>query len=185
LKPLLSGWLRRQRLKSIAPFVNGDVLDLGCGHAPANDLVPAGRRYVGVDVRSVFASAVEQCRPGAEFYVRDLERDALDLPGRFDTILMIAIVEHLADPNRVLGQLPGYLAPGGRLLLTTPTPLGHLIHRTGAALGLFYRVAAQEHKSIFTAETLGQQLAKSGLCVADYGQFLLGGNQWFVCKASN
>jgi 2-polyprenyl-3-methyl-5-hydroxy-6-metoxy-1,4-benzoquinol methylase len=40
--------------------------------------------------------------------------------GRFDLVIACEVIEHVAHPGDLLSHLRGFLAPGGRLLLTTP-----------------------------------------------------------------
>ena len=42
------------------------------------------------------------------------------LARRFDVIIMSDVIEHLERPGEALGNLVDHLAPGGRLLVTTP-----------------------------------------------------------------
>lgn len=98
------------------------VIDVGCG--PATKLVeilrPLVREAVGADV----APAIDYCRRthagAAEFHVVDLERPALDLGRTFDLVVCSDVIEHLADPDPLLRFLPGLLAPGGLIVLSTP-----------------------------------------------------------------
>jgi 2-polyprenyl-6-hydroxyphenyl methylase/3-demethylubiquinone-9 3-methyltransferase len=98
------------------------VIDVGCG--PATKLVeilrPAVGAVVGVDV----APAIEYCRRAhagaAEFHIVDLERPALALGRTFDLVVCSDVIEHLADPDPLLRFLPGLLAPGGLIVLSTP-----------------------------------------------------------------
>ncbi len=57
------------------------------------------------------------------FLVCDLQREILSrhFPGRYyDYVILADVLEHLTDPERVLRQLPGFLRPGGRLLVSVP-----------------------------------------------------------------
>jgi len=116
------------------------------------------------------------------FYHRDLDQKEFAIPGQFDTILMMAVIEHLADPGRLLCQLPHYLKPEGKLIITTPSPLGDKVHQVGARFGVFSIDAMREHKIIFDYRTLRAYLEPNGLQITHYRHFLLGGNQLFVCE---
>lgn len=182
MPPLLSGYLRKRRFQAIAPYLRGNVLDLGCGLARVQILLTPDQEYVGVEGPPAFVKWLKSHYPGRQFYQRDLDQDKLDLDEAFDTILMAAIVEHLEHPEYILCQIPAYLKPGGRLLITTPTPLGDRFHRLGARLGLFWQSAVEEHETIFTRDTLAPLLHSNGLIIQHYERFLLGGNQLFVCQ---
>ena len=68
--------------------------------------------------RPAVASAPET--PGAEIErVTDLEALAPDTPP-FELVLLLDVLEHVADEARLLRQAAGRLAPGGQLLVTVP-----------------------------------------------------------------
>jgi len=45
----------------------------------------------------------------------------VDVSGPFDLVLMSEVLEHVADDFGTLGRIAAWLAPGGRLVLSTPT----------------------------------------------------------------
>lgn len=180
---LLSGFLQNQRLAAIRPFITGAVLDVGCGNARLADGLAPGQTYIGVDGNPALIQQLQKQRPHYAFYQRNLDADDLNLPHTFDTIVMLALVEHLSRPELLFRQLPRYLKPGGRVLITTPSPFGHRIHAWGARVGLFSREAADDHKTIFTLASLRTSLNSSGLVVLHQRLFLSGGNQLCVSAA--
>jgi 2-polyprenyl-3-methyl-5-hydroxy-6-metoxy-1,4-benzoquinol methylase len=99
----------------------GRVLDVGCG--AGNVGVTARRagagRVVGVEVFPEAAARAEQV---LDRVVTAPIEDALDeLAGeRFDTVLCLDVLEHLADPAAVLRRLLGVAAPGARLMVSVP-----------------------------------------------------------------
>ncbi len=98
----------------------GRMLDYGCGDGTFLSRVGdrASERW-GVDVDpDKIAKAGEI--PGVE--VRRLLPDQpLPFPdARFDFVSILEVIEHVADERGVLSELSRVLAPGGRLLLTTP-----------------------------------------------------------------
>jgi SAM-dependent methyltransferase len=180
---LLSGFLQRRRFRVVAPYLTGDVLDLGCGEARILPYLKPGQLYVGVDRYADLIHRLQEIHADHEFYRRDFDGGELSFPRQFDTVLMLAVIEHLTYPERVLAQIPNQLKPGGRLLITTPSPLGDKVHRFGARLGLFSLAAARDHMCIYTKPVLQRRLEQAGLRLTTYHPFLLGGNQLFVCAA--
>ncbi len=90
------------------------------GYAQQPNVYLRGFHRVGLDLRLP--------DPAGERYEEELLGDALRLsellPGRtFDTIVCAELIEHLENPYELLRTLKGALAPGGRLLVSTPNPL--------------------------------------------------------------
>jgi 2-polyprenyl-3-methyl-5-hydroxy-6-metoxy-1,4-benzoquinol methylase len=93
------------------------VLDLGAGTgAWAERLVEYGYLATAVERdRSSFAAAVV---PVTE---ADLNTNfSRLLPGRFDVITAIEVIEHLENPRQFLRECAALLIDGGRVIVTTP-----------------------------------------------------------------
>ena len=183
--PLFSSYIRQRRYAAVLPFLSQDILDIGCGHAYLTELLPPLERYVGVDLSAAMLAAAQQRLPQHTFMQLDLEREPLPaalLAQPFRTILLVALLEHLAQPERVLAILAAALSPGGTLVATTPTPFGHRVHRLGAQAGMFYREAAEDHKSKLDRQSLTAICQAAGLKVQIYQQFEFGCNQLVVAS---
>jgi 2-polyprenyl-3-methyl-5-hydroxy-6-metoxy-1,4-benzoquinol methylase len=181
--PLLTPFLQRQRYKMVLPFLKGAVLDLGCGLATVSDFLEPDQRYVGVEVSSPWMDYLRAHRPQHTFYQRDFDVEPLNLDLKFDTILLVAVIEHLEQPGFLLKQLPALLKPKGKVVITTPSPLGDRVHQVGAKIGLFSKEAMHEHETIFTPATLQTIVEANGLELVHARNFLFGGNQLFICQA--
>jgi 2-polyprenyl-3-methyl-5-hydroxy-6-metoxy-1,4-benzoquinol methylase len=164
----------------VVPFLKGDVLDLGCGLATVSEFLEKDQRYVGVEVSEPWMDYLRTHRPQHTFYQRNFDVEPLNLDLKFDTILLIAVIEHLKQPGTLLGQLPAFLKPGGKVVITTPSPWGDRVHRVGAHIGLFSKEAMHEHETIFTPTTLQTIMEANGLELVHARNFLFGGNQLFI-----
>jgi len=182
MPPLLGQFLYRARLQAILPHLSGDVLDLGCGYNGLAAYLGPGQAYTGVDLNPRAVERLDEKYPQHEFLVCDFDRQPLTLKRSYDTVVMLAVLEHLAAPDALIETIRLVLKPGGRLVLTTPTPFGNRIHAVGSRLGLFYLEAAQDHKLIYNRRSLRQLLERHGLRILLYRAFLLGGNQ--ICIAT-
>ncbi len=183
MKPLLSDYARQQRLRAVLPFVRGDVLDVGCGYTFLPDYLTARQRYVGVDIHPAILARNARRYPQHTFYRRDLDAEDLALAEQpFDTATMIAVIEHLRFPERVLRQVRSHLSPDGLLLITTPSPWGDAIHRLGGRLRLFYSEAQVKHVRIFRRSDLVGLVGRCGYEVQQASHFLLAMNQLLVCR---
>jgi 2-polyprenyl-3-methyl-5-hydroxy-6-metoxy-1,4-benzoquinol methylase len=180
MNPILAPFLQRQRYQAVKPYLIGDILDLGCGYGHLLDLLRPDQGYAGVDADLDVIARTQERHPSRTFYRCDLDHETLSLDQTFDTVVMLAILEHLANPENLIEALGRHLKPGGRAVLTTPTPLGNRIHHFGSHLGLFYIEAAMDHKTIFDRRILKNLLETHGFHVSVYRTFLLGGNQLCV-----
>ena len=110
--------IRRGLLKSItrmAPAVQGDVLDFGCGSKPYESLFRHARRYVGVDIE---VSGHDHRDSKVDVFY-----DGSTLPfadGQFDAVVAFEVFEHVFNLDEVLGEVRRVLKPQGRLLLSIP-----------------------------------------------------------------
>ncbi|QQR93161.1 MAG: class I SAM-dependent methyltransferase [Candidatus Iainarchaeum archaeon] len=170
---LFSYYIRDARNGIAAKHVRGTrVLDMGCNSGYLRKFLPTGIEYVGVDVRPPF---------GADFlYHQRGIHDSLHDLGTFDTIFLLATIEHLTKITEALENLTPLLRKGGQLIITTPSPLGDNIHHMGSKIGLFSSAAADEHEKIFNLEELNALLKSVKLDVTTSSTFLFGLNQLVI-----
>ena len=173
---LLSPFLRTQRLRAVRPWLKGRVLDVGCGSGELAAELPPDR-YYGFD-KDPEAVALAQSRfPRHRFTVA-----WPDLTEHFETVVALAVIEHVAQPDAFLASLARFLSSGtdARLLLTTPHPCAEGIHTLGAAVGLFSRHASEEHEKLLDLDALHTMAGLAGLRLLEYRRFLLKANQLAV-----
>jgi 2-polyprenyl-6-hydroxyphenyl methylase / 3-demethylubiquinone-9 3-methyltransferase len=109
--------------QSIAPFAGLTALDIGCGGGlVAEPLARLGGSVTAVDADPV---AIEAARLHAAEREATVEyqvgsSDELAAAGRkFDLVVALEIVEHVADRDEFLRTLGALVAPGGLLILST------------------------------------------------------------------
>src|SRR5215203_2819792 len=170
---ILSPFLRRQRFKAAAPHLGGKVLDVGCGTGGLASLVEP-EDYVGVERDEGSLSVARIAFPHHRFV-----RDPAEIGGPFDTIVGLAIIEHVPDPAEFLRSLARHLrdAAGSRIICTTPHPSVDWLHYVGARLGIFSRHANDEHEDLLDRGILDAVSRKAGLKMTHYQRFLFGVNQ--------
>lgn len=106
---------RRGLLKAIrgaATHLQGDLLDVGCGRKPYQELFGVNS-YTGLEIS-------RYPKPGDQadcFY--DGERFPFQ-DQSFDSVLCNQVLEHVFTPKVLLGEISRVLRPGGRALLTVP-----------------------------------------------------------------
>ena len=78
------------------------------------------------------------------------------------------------------------MKPGGRLVITTPTNFGNdVVHRAGSLIGLFSKVARDDHISIFNRKRFEVFANECGLEVELYRFFQFGCNQLVILQKNN
>ncbi len=138
----------RERVDWICSNAQGArVLDLGCSQGIVSLLLAQkGYSVVGVDIHPEAISYAnnermkldDTARSKLEFLNVDLlEMDGSEL-GIFDTVILGEVIEHFANPQRVIEKACSFLAEGGTFIVTTP-------------LGFF---PSEDHKSTFTLSSL-------------------------------
>ncbi|WP_350016802.1 class I SAM-dependent methyltransferase [Rhodanobacter sp. IGA1.0] len=114
--PLHPQWLlgRRDGPRGVEQ-VSGRLLDVGAADRWVESLVPAEVQYVALDY-----PATGKVLYGAQPHVF---ADAASLPfvdHCFDAVTCLEVLEHVAEPERVMGEISRVLKPGGRAWLSMP-----------------------------------------------------------------
>lgn len=181
--PFLTPYLHKVRTNIVTPHLKGNVLDLDCGPANTIKFLKKDQKYVGVEHDKNYVKTLRKRYPAYNFYAGDFEKDKLNLKDKFDTILLIAVIEHLANPENIISECAKLLKQKGSFIVTTPTPFGNnVVHKFGAKIGLFSKVAVEDHKIIYDYKKMKSLLNKYGLKIVKYKKFELGCNQLFKIK---
>lgn len=102
-------------IKSIVGDLSGDILDIGCGKKPYEDLFQSKKSYTGIDV--------EISGHNHESSKIDVFFDGKSLPfdnSAFDTVVMFEVIEHVEDLDFLLSEVRRVLRPGGFLIISCP-----------------------------------------------------------------
>lgn len=180
MKPL-DRLLQRWRIAKARRWIpaGARVLDVGCADgALFRQLADRVREGVGVDpdLREPVTWNGYRLRAGA---FPDAVRD--EAP--FDAITLLAVLEHVprSGQERFARGCADALAPGGRLIVTTPAPLVDRILDVLAFLRLIDGMSLEEHYGFEPGETPGI-FAKVGLHLEQHHRFQLGLNHLFVFR---
>jgi ubiquinone/menaquinone biosynthesis C-methylase UbiE len=176
----LDQFIARQRFRAAYPHIRkgARVCDLGCGLDAAFLDFAAERIAHGVGVDG----QVRDSAGGRWQRVRADIRQALPLESaQFDHVVMLAVLEHLADPELVLREAHRILAPGGSLILTWPSakvdPILKVLH--GLRL-VSDEMESDQHQKRIPIRMLQQMLHRIGFTDFLHYTFELGLNNLMV-----
>jgi 2-polyprenyl-6-hydroxyphenyl methylase/3-demethylubiquinone-9 3-methyltransferase len=115
------------------------VLDLGCGGGILSEsLARAGAHVTGIDVASKVLSIarlhLHESGLEVDYQESTAEQFADELPGHFDVVTCMEMLEHVPDPASIVDSIATLLKPGGQAFLSTlnRTPLSFALGIVGA-----------------------------------------------------
>lgn len=177
-------YLQRKRISMARNYLKGDVLDIGCGSASEDiiRLLNSEQKYVGIDLNlnADQEKRLSKIHQNYEFYSLNLECENIPTNDKFDTILMLAFIEHLKDPSNMLKECYNLLKENGKMIITTPTPFGNKVHSLLSIFGLTCKSAVEHHVHIYSYKAIKDLLQDFGFSICQYKTFELGANQ-IIC----
>ena len=165
-------WKRDAR--AIRPFGGLKVLDIGCGGGLlAEPLARMGFEVLGIDAAedSVRAAAAHSANAGLKLNYRTAAAEELaQSQSRFDYVLAMEVIEHVANPEDFVATCAQLVAPGGLFVVAT-------INRTLKSLALA-KIGAEyvlrwlprgshDWNRFITPGELQQYLTGAGLTISD------------------
>jgi 2-polyprenyl-6-hydroxyphenyl methylase/3-demethylubiquinone-9 3-methyltransferase len=106
-----------------APFAGLRLLDIGCGGGLLSEpMARLGAEVVGADAapRNIPVAQVHAAQSGLSIDYRHTTAEAMAAAGeRFDVVLNMEVVEHVADPLGYLTACQQLLKPGGLMICST------------------------------------------------------------------
>jgi 2-polyprenyl-6-hydroxyphenyl methylase/3-demethylubiquinone-9 3-methyltransferase len=110
--------------KSPNPLDGLDLLDIGCGGGLLSEpMARMGARVVGIDAshRNIAIAGLHAQRMGLTIDYRCQTVEALAESGerRFDIVLNMEVIEHVADVEGFMAASVGLLKPGGMMIVAT------------------------------------------------------------------
>ena len=134
------------------------LLDVGCGAGTRLEQYRRlGWKVCGIDIS---ARAAEACRRKGLDVHHGTVFDAPYPKGAFDLVCLDHVIEHLLAPARVLGRVAEFLAPSGKIILTTPNSrgIGFLLYRS-----CWFHLDAPRHLFLFDPRTIRLLARQAGL----------------------
>lgn len=141
---------------------NSSILDIGCGSGPiGKDLSQAG--FTNLYAIEVDEAARKEVAP----YYREVATSHKNLSTQsFDTILILDVLEHLAEPKKFLLDSLAILKPNGQILISVPN-IAHWSIRLPLLFGFFEYtdrgILDRTHLQFFTRRRFKKFLAEAGL----------------------
>jgi 2-polyprenyl-3-methyl-5-hydroxy-6-metoxy-1,4-benzoquinol methylase len=154
------------------PYLGRRVLEVGAGHGTLTDRMLEGRTVTATDVSPRCVSILEDRYAGND-HVTVLHADVDDAPalGQFDAVVLVNVLEHIADDARALRSLEKALGAGGHLVLYVPA-FEALYSDFDRRIG---------HHRRYRAEQLADLVTEAGLEVVDLRYVnLVGAIAWWV-----
>jgi 2-polyprenyl-6-hydroxyphenyl methylase/3-demethylubiquinone-9 3-methyltransferase len=170
------------------PLAGRTAVDVGCGAGLlAEPLARLGARVTGVDAAPENIGAARAHAAATGLAIDYVAGGIEDLAGRrFDLVVSMEVIEHVADPAAFVAGLAGALAEGGLMVLSTPnrTLLSHLAMITlGEGMGAIPN-GTHDWNQFLTPEELEVLLADAGLRVIDRAGLTFSPARGFVTGAS-
>jgi SAM-dependent methyltransferase len=130
-------------------FRGGDILEIGAGDGViARSLAAAGvpfERYTASEYSEARLDGLRRSLPDPRVRVArlDLEAPPGEHAGRYDAVILLALVEHLVDPIAGLRHVREMLRPGGFAFIDTPN-IAKYTRRLKLLFGRFPSTASQD-----------------------------------------
>ncbi|MDJ0706563.1 MAG: class I SAM-dependent methyltransferase [Leptolyngbyaceae cyanobacterium MO_188.B28] len=151
----------------IQPHLKGKVLEIGCGGGNFTELIAQGcPQLVAIDINPDFVAQTKaRLKYCSNTTVLAADATTLEWSQSFDAIILLDVLEHIADDVALLQRLSQWLTPNGVLILKTPA-IQQLYNRLDKAVG---------HHRRYTQETLQQALTDAAFVNSRIWPFNLAG----------
>lgn len=151
------------------------VLDVGCGGGLLSEaLAKAGARVTAIDLAPSLlkVARLHGLESGVKVEYRQLAVEALaeEVPGSFDVVTCMEMLEHVPDPASIVRACATLLKPGGRLFLSTlnRTPAAFALAIVGAEyVARLLPKGTHQYRDFIKPSELARLLREAGLALED------------------
>ena len=156
------------------------VLDVGCGAGLLSEaLAGEGARVTAIDLAPelIDVAKLHQLEAGLQidYRLQSAEDLAAELPGTFDAVTCMEMLEHVPDPGSVIEACARLLKPGGMLFLSTlnRTPAAFALAIVGAEyVARLLPKGTHQYRDFIKPSELGAWLRAAGLQLEDVSGLL-------------
>ncbi len=131
--------LRLNYINQYADIKGKKVLDVGCGGGIlAESMAQCGAEVTGIDMGEapLEVAKLHMLESGVQLEYRQITAEALaeEMPGQFDVVTCMEMLEHVPDPGSVIAACATLVKPGGQLFFSTinRNPKAYLFAIVGA-----------------------------------------------------
>lgn len=170
--------LRYMRCKKFMKYIpkNGVVCDFGCGEEFwfLKTISHCIKKGIGVDKKYKLKNY-----KNIEIVddIKKIKNDSVDL------VTMIAVIEHLNNPYDILIELKRILKRGGKIIITTPTPLSQpILEFLAYKLKVINEEEIRDHKQYFGRRDLLEMFVLVGFKKIIYKKFQCGLNGFLEAR---
>lgn len=163
-------WVRDE-IEPLLPAFSARVLEVGCGAGRTlESLKQTGRAAWTCGIELVDEAAQDAAGRVDQILVGDVERLEIPIaPRSLDLILLLDVLEHIADPWATMSRLAGLLKPGGHVIASIPNVRHHSVVLPLVLRGRWSYapsgVLDRTHLRFFTKQTAFALLETAGLKV--------------------
>lgn len=156
-------------------LAGAQVLDIGCGGGLLSEAMAGeGAQVTGIDLSNelIDVARLHLLESGRKVDYRCISAEALapQMPGHFDAVTCMEMLEHVPDPGSVIAACASLLKPGGRLFLSTlnRTPQAFALAIAGAEYVMrLLPVGTHDYARFIRPAELAQALRAAGLTLED------------------
>lgn len=170
LNPARLGYVARRTV-----LRGAQVLDVGCGAGLLSEaLAGEGAQVTALDLAPelVKVARLHGLESGVkvDYRLQSVESLAAEMPGAFDAITCMEMLEHVPDPGSIIRACATLLRPGGRLFLSTlnRTPAAFALAIVGAEyIARLLPKGTHQYRDFIKPHELGAWLREVGLQLED------------------
>ncbi len=183
-EPFLEPILRKLRIRKVLPTIRRysecHLLDVGCGwdYRLLKTIAPFVKTGVGIDYK------VPESENGKIKTIKMVMADTLPFNAEsFDVITLLAVLEHLSDPQGMIKEIARILKKNGRLVVTVPSKAAQpVLEFLSYRLKIINADEIKDHKKYYNRDELKKMFSQTGMIMERHRYFQMGMNNFCIVK---